>query len=534
MIAGLSSSQQEIVRSTASTVVAFGGAGTGKTTAALFAARTELEERAELYQRVLFLTFSRTAVGQILDRAGPVLNGYESRVEVLTFHGFAYRMILDFGRYAGLGTTPLRVVGDVEARMGTRSAEDLRFNDLLPGALRVLASHFVRQLLHERWPLVICDEFQDTGNEQWQLLEMLAPPARLLLLADPNQMIYDGFVPGVGPHRIKLALRRDGMERVDLEPASYRDPSQVIPAAAERIRQRDFDAPEVLAAYVHGRLTVRSNVRFEEAGDAVSEIHSQRRELGDSSFGVYVHGNDPAAKLSAALTRSGVENMAVGFPEAYGQSLATMIEILRYAHQESDWASVEIRLAVLATSLHRSREPPRLARIFLGDVPRPPALDQRLRSLQAAIGKCNGRVDAIRIAADVWGHLGITTGQQIWRSAAEVFLAAASVFSGRTQQDWLEYLADELDQQRMTALVTRDGAERGTVQVMNLHQTKGREADATILVFRDGEYFGREAEPHEANSRLLYVALTRARNHLTVVLGRDPHPLVAPFLRFAE
>ena len=534
MITELSPTQQEIVRSTASTLIAFGGAGTGKTTAALFAARTELEERAESYHRVLFLTFSRTAVGQILDRAGPVLSGYENRVEVLTFHGFAYRMMLDFGRYAGLGATPLHIVGDAEVRMGTGSPEALRFDDLLPGALRVLASQFVRRLLHERWPLVICDEFQDTGNEQWQLLERLAPPARLLLLADPNQMIYDGFVPGVGRHRLELALRRDGVERVDLEAASHRDPSQVIPAAAARIRQRHFDAAEVRTACEHGRLTVRANVRFEDAGEVVREILAQRRTFGDSSFGVYVHGNDPAARLSAALTRSGVENVAVGFPEAYGQSLATMVELLRYAYELSDWAGVELRLGVLATSLYRSKEPPRVARMFLGDIPRPAALDQRLRSLQAELDVCDGPEDAIRVAAGAWSHLGSTTGQQIWKSAAEVFLATASIVSSRSQQGWLQYLADELDHQRMTALVTRDGAERGAVQVMNLHQTKGREADATIIVARDGEYFGRESRPYEANSRLLYVALTRARNHVTVILGRDPHPLAAPFLRYAE
>lgn len=534
MITELSPTQHEIARSTASTLVAFGGAGTGKTTAALFAARTELDERAESYQRVLFLTFSRTAVGQILDRAGPVLSGYESRVEVLTFHGFAYRMILDFGRYVGLGTAPLRLVGDAEARMGTGSIETLRFDDLLPGALRVVASQFVRQLLHERWPLVICDEFQDTGNDHWQLLESLAPPARLLLLADPNQMIYDGFVPGVGRHRLKLALRRDGVERVDLEASSYRDPSQVIPAAAARVRQREFDAPEVVAACAQGRLVVRSDVRFEDAGDVVSGILLQRRSLGDNSFGVYVHGNDPAAKLSAALTKSGVQNIAVGFPEAYGQCLATMVEMLRYAYQQSDWASVEQRLAVLATSLHRSRQPPRLAHMFVGHIPRPPALDQRLRDLEATIRHCDSRVDAIQIAADVWRRLAITTGQQIWHSAAEVFFATASAFSSRTQQDWLDCVVDELDHERMTALVTRDGAERGTVQVMNLHQTKGREADATILVFRDGEYFGPETEPYEGNSRLLYVALTRARHHVTVVLGSDPHPLVEPFSRLVR
>ena len=427
--------------------------------------------------------------------------------------------------------TPPPLVGEAEARMGTGSNQALRFDHLLPGGLCVLGSDFVSSLLHERWPLVICDEFQDTGNDHWQLLEHLAPPARLLLLADPNQMIYDGFVPGVGSHRIIQALRRDGAECIELEAASYRDPSQVIPAAAARIRQREFDAVEVLAACTQGRLTIRPNVRFEDAGDVVRDVLTQRQSRGDNSFGVYVHGNDPAAKLSAALTKSGVQNVAVGFPEAYGQSLAVMLETLRFSQQQSDWQGVEFRLAVLVTALSRARESPPLARMLAGDEPRPAALEQRLREVEATCAKCTERVDALQVAADVWSLLGFTAGQQTWRSATEVFLATASTYDARVQGDWLEHVARELDRYRMSALVNRDGAERGSVQVMNLHQTKGREADATVLVFRDGEYFGSELEPYESNSRLLYVGLTRARNHVTVVLGDDPHPLVAPFLR---
>ena len=190
----LSPTQQKIAKSSAPTLLALGGAGSGKTTAALFTARRELEERADPHQRVLFLTFSRTAVGQILDRSDSILAGYENRVEVLTFHGFAYRLILDYGRYVGFGTTPPPLVGEAEARMGAGANRVLRFDDLLPRGLRVLNSSFVASLLHERWSLVICDEFQDTGDDHWRLLERLAPPARLLLLADPNQMIY-GFVP---------------------------------------------------------------------------------------------------------------------------------------------------------------------------------------------------------------------------------------------------------------------------------------------------------------------------------------------------
>ena len=78
-----------------------------------------------------------------------------------------------------------------------------------------------------------------------------------------------------------------------------------------------------------------------------------------------------------------------------------------------------------------------------------------------------------------------------------------------------------------------DAWDTAPVQVMNLHQTKGREADAVIIAFRGGDYHGREGEPFPAASRLLYVILTRARKRITLILPTDPHPLVAPFASLA-
>lgn len=57
---------------------------------------------------------------------------------------------------------------------------------------------------------------------------------------------------------------------------------------------------------------------------------------------------------------------------------------------------------------------------------------------------------------------------------------------------------------------------------------KGREADAVILVYRNGDYFSERFRAEES-SRVLYVSLTRARKQICVVLPPDPHPLVAPF-----
>jgi len=83
-------------------ILVLGGAGTGKTTNALWCAR-ELFEQLNDYPkpRVLFLTFSRAAISQIMRRCPGVIAEYESNVEIMTFHALAYRLIRSFGRYAG-------------------------------------------------------------------------------------------------------------------------------------------------------------------------------------------------------------------------------------------------------------------------------------------------------------------------------------------------------------------------------------------------------------------------------------------------
>ena len=69
---------------------------------------------------------------------------------------------------------------------------------------------------------------------------------------------------------------------------------------------------------------------------------------------------------------------------------------------------------------------------------------------------------------------------------------------------------------------------------MNFHQTKGREADQVILLYRAGDYLAdrRATEPFAESSRVLYVVLTRARERVVVLLPRNPHQLIAPFADF--
>jgi DNA helicase-2/ATP-dependent DNA helicase PcrA len=88
-------------------------------------------------------------------------------------------------------------------------------------------------------------------------------------------------------------------------------------------------------------------------------------------------------------------------------------------------------------------------------------------------------------------------------------------------------------QLRDASFVELDSGDTGAIQLMNFHQTKGREADAVVLSYSSSDYYFDEVEPYGKSSRVLYVSMTRARHKVIVLLPSSPHPLVAPLLQHA-
>jgi len=75
------------------------------------------------------------------------------------------------------------------------------FRDLIIGAIELLQSNLsLRDAMRKRFSLILVDEFQDVDPAQFELLQLLAPPAarpRLVVVGDPDQSIYGfrGTVP---------------------------------------------------------------------------------------------------------------------------------------------------------------------------------------------------------------------------------------------------------------------------------------------------------------------------------------------------
>ncbi|MHB8498968.1 MAG: UvrD-helicase domain-containing protein [Acidimicrobiales bacterium] len=533
--------QQDVADQTRPTALVLGGAGVGKTTTALWAARRELTDHGHRIRpapdhRSLFVTFSRTAVAQIRRRAGGVLTGIADAVEILTFHGLAYRLLCAFGSFVGIDGTPT-LAGEARGRLvePDEAETQLTYNDLIPGALRLLETPGpIAEIVKARWSLVICDEFQDTDEEEWKLLQILGSKARLLLLADPNQMIYT-FKDGVSEARLDAARARPGFVEHTLPPGSHRDPTQVLPDAAVDVRWRRFDAPAVRRAVEDSRLVVYAHVsdgdddRAESIGAEVARL----RGMGHATIGIYAKTNNDAAGLSAALTEIGVEHVPIGFSEAYGESVSAMVDMVRYARGDAEWVDVRTALGVTLTASVRGSKAPPLAVAIRDDEGLPGQLELRLQSLRGDLDAAGDDLGRATIAATCsWQLLSLASGRRAWSRAARTF-TSLSARSQRLGADPVGNLVSAAQGMRNASFVELDSGDSGAIQLMNFHQTKGREADAVILSFSSADYYGRGGEPYDEASRVLYVSMTRARRRVLVMLPSDPHPLVAPFGQYA-
>jgi len=536
--------QADVIASTAPVLVVRGGAGTGKTTTAVAAARAHLEaadrqlraarqaamtvgERTRLpaTQRALFLSFSRTAVAQIIDRAGAVIGPFGPRLEVATFDGFAWRVITSFGAHHGF-PPPQSVLSSANSRIPGAPA-GLTYDQLIPAATKLLAIPKIAEHYRSRYGIIICDEFQDTDVEEWAFLQMIAPAARRILLGDINQCIYHGFKTGVQPSaRIAAALALPGAIQIDLPPASFRDPTGVLPAAADAARQRRFTDPAIRVAASTGRLSI---TRIDDGiGHAqVIDLARQARRH-EHTVSIFIAAT---MAVSDALTAARLGHEQVGFGEAYGEALPAQLALVQFALGDTA-APLRRTLAVYITATLGGRStsppPPLAQQLYYGTNP---ALERALGHLAADLQAAGGTSPDLDRLADVVGgayaRIGTFRGQETWIQAAKRTRSSLRLIG---DDHSLAAVTAELLRARDEMLVGNLTARRRPIQVMNLHQTKGREADTTILLLGPDEFYGYETEPYPDGSRLLYVVMTRARHQAHLVVPSTPHPLWQPLI----
>lgn len=119
------------------------------------------------------------------------------------------------------------------------------FSLFAPHAAQLLAqSAYVRRNTALSHPLVVVDEAQDTGDDAWTCVSMLAAHVQIICLADLEQQIFD-YLPG-GPERVVAIRNALAPLEIDLGAENHRSPDTEILAFANDILTASVSADAIL------------------------------------------------------------------------------------------------------------------------------------------------------------------------------------------------------------------------------------------------------------------------------------------------
>ncbi|CAG7574217.1 DNA helicase-2/ATP-dependent DNA helicase PcrA [Barrientosiimonas humi] len=549
-------------------IVVTGGPGSGKTTLALLKAQ-RLLPTLKPGQEILFLSFSRAAVRQVLLRCNDVLSSSERKaITVMTYHAFCLNLLRSHGRL--LTGTPARIIypgperlaraehdGDWDEEL-RRLADDegcYAFSMFAASTAGLLQrSVCVRELVSDIHPIVILDEFQDTDDSQWALVQELAKASLLITLADPDQRIFE-YQDAIDPRRLEQLRSLISPSEFDLGGDNHRSPNAGVLQFADAVLSNS--PPPVT-----GDVKVSSYYPWNR--DATVHAHvlwmlSQLRKQGVASptVAVLARSNPFVGDISAMLSAEHTYNTAALKPiehhvvwdaQLTAAAAGVVAAILEWPqHGKTDGVAIALEAVAHFYDMKYAENPSKsaaadakkyrgaAAAIRAGGMPRPAAAKAMLDAFSDNIGY-NGDATADWLAARrvIEGNATLT---EIATAARFVrMFRATGEIGGRLAAQWSEHgrYGDARTIVRRTLEVGRVVAnerEPSGVLLMTIHKSKGKEFDGVVLV--EGQYRGsffdrREQHPHPASRRLLRVGITRARHRVAIVRPYDALPLYQP------
>jgi DNA helicase II / ATP-dependent DNA helicase PcrA len=415
-------------------------------------------------------------------------------------------------------------------------------------------SSSVRSLIARKYPFIIVDEFQDTDDDQWRIVQSLAESSVVFCLADPEQRIFE-YRHNVDPKRTETLRESLKPTEVDLGGENHRSPTAGILQFADAVLQNGPKLPETDDVKIIN-YRGKSFESLVHAGVLWTFSELRKRDVDNPCVAVLCRSNSFVAKLSILLseehtfktqTLKPVEHDVVwdaDLAAAAAQVVGTVLE----------WPGKSKKIAVGRTldllahyyRLKNAESPSKgasesarryaeaMEAVAAGELPRLKVARQLLARFDEGLTLIGDPVEDWRLARSVLRD--IKGLNDVFKEARMVRLFRVTDALGEALDElWLksgsyvgtcQLIKRVLDRERLLAA---DRDPRGCI-LMTMHKSKGKEFDGVVLV--EGHFSSpffdqnREKPPYERSRRLLRVGITRARYITTIIRSVDSLPLV--------
>ncbi len=435
-----------------------------------------------------------------------------------------------------------------------RAANAVDFEDLLLLPLRLFKAHrAIRARYRAQFSHILVDEYQDTNSLQFDLLHTLAREHRnLCVVGDDDQSIY-GWRGAEVRNILDFERHFHGATVIRLE-ENYRSTSVILDAANAVIHHNTARKQKRLWTARKGGTPIRCLVAPDDMGEAeliVADLLDRRakRHLPYSACAILLRMNTHTRPFEEVLRRYRVPYVVVGGMQFYDRKevrdFMSYLRVLANPHDEEALLRI-INVpprGIGDTSIARLAEHAARNTLHLYDCLADagsvdglqPAAVRAMAALHTQLEHHRQRLrDALpsHVARELWTALDYRKELEAGsRSTDDVSTRLANVdaliegiayFEQKTPDATLEgYL-------RQVALLNNDDDEElqeGKVVLMTIHASKGLEFPCVYLAGCEHGVLPHAksiATPHgtEEERRLFYVAITRARDELTITYPR--------------
>ena len=441
------------------------------------------------------------------------------------------------------------LVPDYEARKKKMNAVD--FDDLLIYFDELLGNKAILRIIHNEFPNVFVDEYQDINSLQNSIIHKLAQGVNhLTVVGDEAQCIY-----GFRGSEVEFIQRfQDDYGNAGVFPIrnNYRSTDGVVDLALSVINQSpDYaDKKKVMLANKHS--TVRPELFILNDDDSqVRHIYAEIERTHKSGtpyseMAILFRTGFLAKKVEAELTARGIPvcmNCGISFYErAHIHTLLDYLKLLANPGNEiAFWGLFETVDGIgskTAKKMFEAFDKGGCDFDKLSELKGPRRAVSSMASLISAI--LEGRyqrdiMDRIDVFMNTYYKYAM---MRLFKEDYEKRMGDIKILKKAVEP--FEHVEDFLE--NITLSAAEDTGQGDRVLVTTVHKAKGLEWDKVILPYmNDGVYPHYKCEEREEERRLLYVAITRARESLTLmsvqwspVLPREGHGELSPFLERAD